>query len=150
MAKNRSDNSRFPSNKGGGWVSAAQYITECLCILIARQQKKQLGDQFWLNSPWDKIFKQQIPAAASLLKEYHPNVIIAALRDRRCWKIRSLRARYMLDPILKEKAAEQAVKDAAPVVIMEKMRTVQAPRQHQGKKSIIALLKEGDDAQRPD
>ena len=149
MAKDRSEQSRFPSHYGGGWISAAQYLTECLCFLIARQQKKQLGERFWTQPYWARVFREQIPAANELLNEYSPGVILATLRDKRCWKIRSLRARYLLNPILQEKAAAQAVKDAAPVVVMEKTETVQKSRPIKGKKSIVALLKESENEPRP-
>jgi len=143
MAKSRSEYSRFPSRYGGGNVTAGQYITECLCCLIARQQKKELGDQFWQKAPWDKVFRTQIPAAMELLSRYHPNVIIASLRDRRCWKIQSLRAKWLLEPILKEKDAEYRIQITAPQVIMEKTSTIQQPRHSVvKKKSLITLLKE--------
>ena len=151
MPQNRTNNSRFPSRFGGGWVSDVQYITECLCVLIARQQKVELFDQFWQKNPWNKIFRTQIPAAVNLLKEYAPDVIIAALQDRRFWQIKSLRARWLLDPVLKEKAAAQQVKDTAPIVVMEKTETVQRPMQRRcTTKSLFTLLKEVDNNGRPD
>jgi len=150
MAKDRSEQSRYPSRYGGGWVSAAQYITECLCFLIARQQKKQLGERFWMQPYWAKVFREQIPAATTLLEEYLPEVVLGMLRDKRCWKIRSLRARSLFNHILQEKAAAQAVKDAAPVVVMEKTETVQKGRQRtSGKKSILTLLRESENEPRP-
>lgn len=153
MAKTRTEHSRFPSRYGGGNVTAAQYITECLCWLIARQDKKVLVDQFWKHAPWDHIFRNQIPAANALIQEYHPNVVIAMLRDKRCWKLRSLRARSIFEHVLREKAAEQLVKDSAPVVLMEKTETVQQPRKRvTTRKSLMTLLRESEKSNesRPD
>lgn len=146
MAQDRTQASRFPSRWGGGWISPSQYITECLCVLIARQRKVELSDQFWQREPWNKIFRTQIPAAITLLKEYSPETVIATLRDQRCRKLQSLRARWLLDPILKEKAAEQKVKDTAPIVTMEKTETIQRPTQRRSPttKSLFTLLKEAE------
>jgi hypothetical protein len=150
MAKERSEESRFPSKFGGGWISASQFITECLCILIARQQKKQLCDRFWMRPPWNKIFREQIPAAVNLLKDYDTNVIIAALRDKRCWNMRSLRAMYILKPILDEKATKQSIIDNIEPAVMQKTNTIQQPVTKQtDKKSIISLLRETENDARP-
>lgn len=150
MAKDRTDDSRFTSRYGGGYVTDAQYLTECLCFLIARQEKKQLYERFWMHPPWDHIFRNQIPAANALLTEFPANVILAMLRDRRCWKLKSLRARSIFNHVLREKMAEHLVKENAPKVIMEKTETVQQPRQRiGGKKSLIALLKESENGKAP-
>lgn len=152
MAKDRTSTSRFPSKKGGGWVSGAQYITECLCLLIAWQEKKELADRFWQRPPWDKLFRSQIPAANELLQKYNVNVIIATLRDRRCWKVKSLRALWLLEPILKEKQAvyDLEQQQAANAPILQKTSTVQPQRKVTGKKSLLALLREAEKNERPD
>ena len=148
MPANRTDSSKFPSRYGGGWLSASQYITECLCFLIARQEKKQLCDRFWQHAPWDHVFRNQIPAANTLLEEFPAQVVIAMLRDRRCWKLKSLRARSIFNHVLREKMNEYKAKESAPKVLMEKTETVQAnrPQRIAGKKSIISLLQEIDNS----
>lgn len=150
MPENRTEKSRFTSRYGGGFISEAQYITECLCFLIARQEKKQLCERFWQYAPWDHIFRNQIPAANALLAEYPASVIIAMLRDKRCWKLKSLRARSLFNHILREKMNEYTVKENAPKALMEKTETVQASRQRKGK-SLISILRESEkNESRPD
>ena len=147
MGKTRTDSSRFPSNYGGGWVTPAQYITECLCVLIAKAEKKQLYEQFWNHEPWKAIFRRQAPLANKLLKLHPPEVILAALRDRRCWKIRSFGANWLLKPLLAEKQREvdgQAQQQSK--VELKKTSTTQKPRRmSSGKKSLFSQLKEVDD-----
>lgn len=144
MAKNRTDKSRYPSNYGGGWVSAAQYVTECLCVLIAKQEKKELQDKFWNKEPWNKIFRRQVPLAIKLLEEYHPEVVLSVLRDKKCRKIRSFGARYILDSLLKEKQREYDAKLAQQSgKTKEKTPTTQKPRKNSNnKKSLHARLRD--------
>lgn len=149
MAKQWTSNSRYKSNFGDGqelFVTPAQYLTECLCVLIARHDKVMLVPQFWKYSPWDKLFMQQIPTANSLLDEYPPEVILSALRDRRCWNIRSFRAKYILIPVLKDKMAEyEAQMKLVEESVMTKTATDQKPRKPMGSKSILSKLKELDE-----
>ena len=144
MAKQRSEKSSFPSRYDGGWVSPAQYLVECLCVLIAKCEKKNLQSNFWNNEPWKAVFRRQVPLAVKLLKEYPAKVILAAMRDRRCWKMRSFGARFMLDPLLKEKMREHKAQESQQSgEIMEKTSTVQKPqRVKRGKKSLFAILKD--------
>lgn len=141
MAKERTEKSKYPSRYGGGWVSQAQYITECLCYLIAKNEKKELKDNFWKNDYWNRIFKTQIPAANQLLKTYPIEVILAALRDKRCWKLKSLRAAWCLEPILKEKKIEYDRKEKN-IKTMEKTPTDKKPRSKQkNKKTTLNKLR---------
>lgn len=144
MAQNRSEDSRYPSNYGGGWVTPAQYLTECLCVLIAKNEKTGLLDNFWNQEPWTTIFRRQVPLAVKLLKEYPAEVILAAMRDRRCWKMRSFGARFMLDPLLKQKDRERKAKEAQQSgTTMTKTSTVQKPQRiRRGKKSLYSKLKD--------
>jgi len=146
MATNRTESSRFPSNYGGGWVTPAQYITECLCVLIAKRERKDLTDNFWNNEPWNKIFVRQVGLAGKLLKQYPAEVILATLRDRRCWKINSFGAKWLLTPLLNEKQKEyDAQQVQKPETPMKKTSTVQKPRRiTTGKKSLFPQLKEAE------
>ena len=129
MPEKRSDKSRFQSRFGCGFISDSQYITEMLCILIAEQEKKSLYDFFWKQPPWDKIFRTQVVAAGNLLKKWDISVVVAALKDYRCNKIRSFRANWLLEPILREKQAIINNKEAvAETVIIEKSSTTELPR----------------------
>jgi hypothetical protein len=129
MAKSRSDVSRYPSNYGGDWVTAPQYIVECLCVLIAKQEKKGLDDRFWKHEPWNSIFRRQVPLAVSLLNEYPPEVVLATLRDRRCWKVKSLGAKWLLGPILKEKLRTYRATENMEQRTLRTTTTTDRPRQ---------------------
>ncbi len=151
MAKERTDKSRFPSRYDGGWVSNAQYLTECLCVLIAKNEKKELFDNFWQKEPWTAIFRRQVPLAVKLLQIYDADIILAAMRDRRCWKMRSFGAKWLLEPLLKEKQRQY---DAKAIVqknttTLTDTSTTKRPRRpvstKAGKKSLFTQLKNIDD-----
>ena len=144
MAKNRTNASRFPSNYGGGWISSAQYITECLCVLIAKRERTELFEHFWNKDPWKTIFRRQIALANKLLKQYPPEVILAVLRDQRCWKLRSFGANWLLKPLLIQKQREYDIQIAQqPTNQLTTTSTTQKPRHiSTGKKSLFSRLKE--------
>jgi predicted RNA-binding protein with PIN domain len=146
MATNRTTASRFESRYGGGFVTPAQYITECLCVLIARSNRKELQDNFWNDDEWRKTFRYQVTLANRLLKKYPPEVILATLRDRRCWKVKSFGANWLLGPILKEKQQEHDAQVAQQSeTVRTKTSTVQKPRRvSTGKKSLFTQLKEAE------
>lgn len=143
MPEKRSEKSRFQSRFGGGFVSDSQYITEILCIIIASQEKKDLFDHFWRHSPWDKIFRTQVTAAGKLLQKWDIGVVVAALKDYRCNKIKSFRAAWLLEPILKEKQREILVKqEVAETIEVEKSPTDQLPRRPSStKQSLLSKLR---------
>jgi len=149
VAKDRSQASRFPSRYGGGWVSPSQYITECLCVLIAKHERTELFDRFWLQEPWKAIFRRQAPLAIKLLKKHPAEVILATLRDRRCWKIHSFGANYLLKPLLTQKQREyDAQKSQQTDTEFVNTSTVQKPRRIlTGKKSLFHQLKEAENGQ---
>jgi len=146
MANNRTQASNFQSRYGGGFVSPPQYLTECLCILIAKAERKQLCDNFWNKAPWTSIFRRQVPLAVKLLKKHDAGVILAAMRDRRCWKMRSFGANWLLGPLLEEKQREQNAQVAQQSErTMTKTSTVAKPRRiSKGKKSLFSQLKEAE------
>jgi len=146
MATTRTETSRYPSRYGGGWVTHAQYITECLCVLIAKKKKKNLHDQFWNQEPWKAIFRRQVPLAIKLLKQYHPEVILGVLRDRRCWKVHSFGANWLLKPLLieKQRAHDAQIAQQSDTVLTD-TSTVQKPQRiTTGKKSLFSQLKEAE------
>ena len=89
MAKEYTEKSGFPSQYGAGFISPAQYLTEKLCVRIARLQKKDLPDHFWELPEWNKLFRRHIVEANKLLKNYEINVILAALKDKMVWNMTS-------------------------------------------------------------
>jgi hypothetical protein len=145
MAKDRTDASRFPSRYEGGWVSPGQYITECLCVLIAKAERQELFDQFWNKEPWKAIFRRQVPLAITLLKKHPAEVVLATLRDRRCWKIRSFGAKWLLKPLLTQKQREYDAQAQQTTTELANTSTIQKPRRiSTGKKSVFQQLKEAE------
>ena len=89
-AENQTEKSRFYSKYSLGFVTAAQYITELICVNKA--DGRDLPEKFWKNEEWANHYKQQIFSANTLLKTYSVHVILAALRDWRAKKIYSFRS----------------------------------------------------------
>jgi hypothetical protein len=150
MSKNKTKKSCYQSKYGDCWVSPAQYITEVLCQIIANAEKKSLGDKFWNDKYWTKIFRRQVGLANKLLKDYPISVILSSLRDRQCWKIRSLGAMWLLQPILEEnmKKYNSSILIEKDIEAKEKTSTIEQPRRVSGgKKSILARLKECEKGQ---
>ena len=106
MANNRSDKSKYPSRYSPkGWVSSYQYITELICEKKAQQDGKDLPIKFWDIKEWRSFYRYQITLATSLVKKYGEEAVIAALRDRRCYKTYSLRAPFLKGIIEEHQAA---------------------------------------------
>ncbi len=101
MGKKRTEYSIFTSNYGAENITASQFIVEFLCAKIAQKKGQELPNHFWNLSEWNKLFKQQVPAANKLLKKYSFFVILDALRDKRLYSLNSLRAPFFI-PILDE------------------------------------------------
>ena len=134
----KTSKSRYESRWGGGRISPAQYITELVCEIVAKQDKKQLYDKFWKNPVWARFFRQQIPAANQLLKEFPPEVVIAALKTKEVsGKIRSLRANWLLRPILEDLVKHKHRLQDNELV---KSDTSSKPRKPVPKKNIMKLL----------
>src|SRR5688572_19284903 len=104
MAVNESEESRYQSSYGGGWVSAAQRIAEIMCERQAKSKKVDLPPKFWNLPTWKRSFMQQILAANSLLKVYKPKSILSALKLQP--KAFSLRAPWLI-AVIKEQEAKQ-------------------------------------------
>jgi hypothetical protein len=145
MAKNRTNKSTFTSIYGNGFVTPAQYLTEAICFLVARQKSIDLPDKFWEDKDWAKFFRRQVTMANKLLKDYDIQAILKALKDWRIKnKIRSLGARFMLDPVIKEYQKEIDHQKAQPLQKTPKGRTDIKPQKRIGSKSIISRLKDLD------
>jgi hypothetical protein len=143
MSKNRTDKSKYPSRYSpDGWVSAPQYITEFVCEKKAQKENKELPIKFWEISEWRKYFRYQITIANKLLKDFPEEAIIAALKDRRCWKTYSLRSPF-LQSIIKEKEALIKDREATEYEIVEKESIKH--KTNNNKKSIISKLRELDE-----
>ncbi len=91
-------------------IHDAQYITEYISINKARAEGVDLQTKFWEAPKWEKFFRQQIPAANSLLKQYSAIAIVKALKSYKGKRIFSLRARFLI-PLIQ---VEQRVLDSKP------------------------------------
>lgn len=135
----KSEKSRYTSKYGGGSISASQKITEMICEAKAKRAGRALPEKFWELDEWNKYFRQQIPAAASLLKTYSFQAIVNALKNPAASKIFSLRSK-MLTPFIdaEQRKLDQAGKttlDVSNVDPNEKPRP-QVPK----KKDIFEVL----------
>jgi len=144
MAKNRSEKSRYPSRYSPkGWVSAPQYITELICEKMAQRDKKDLPMKFWEIKEWRKYFKYQITLANKLIKEHGEEIVIAALKDERCWSTYSLRA-PRLQEIIEEKARAKKERVESVKYNINDSDEVRH-RTNNNKKSIVSKLRDLDD-----
>lgn len=143
MSKQQTQKSNYPSKyAGGGFVTAAQYITEIICEKLAKKNKKTLTLKFWENDDWSKFYRQQIIVANGLLKIYSDKAIVAALRSNKAWSIYSLRAPH-LDAIIQEEEAKiKKVTTENVIEVSDKENLTH--RKTEGKSSIISKLRELD------
>lgn len=78
-------------------ISPAQYLAELVCERIAKKDGNALPVKFWNTDRWKNIFLQQLLAANTLLKVYHPLAVIRGLRLQKT--VYSLRAKWLLDTV---------------------------------------------------
>lgn len=144
MAKNQSDKSRYPSRYSpNGWVHAAQYVTELICEKKSKfdDRNNELPIKFWELKEWNKYFRYQISVANSLIKKYGESPVIAALHDKRAYKVYSLKNKF-LEKIIKE--YKNRKEDTQKIVKeikygFSKNKTFET---NNNKKSIISRLKD--------
>ncbi len=133
---------KFKSLYSNSQVTAAQYITEYLCYLISKNDKKELPDQFWKEKYWATFFRRQVGLANKILKEYDVEAVIFSLKDRRLRRIKSFGAKFMLDPILKEYQSNLDLQKSKTKAPTPKFKITNQPRIIKSKKSIISKLEE--------
>ena len=126
----------------GKSVSAAQYITELICENKARIDKKDLHYRFWHNKEWASFYKSQIFTAHRLLKKHSAKAIILAIKDKKCYRVYSLRSKF-LTPVIKnyEKTLSKQNKD----VTIDLDRTKSTYKQHKNTKNILSKLRDLED-----
>lgn len=153
MAKSRSEKSKYQSNFGGGHVTPAQYLVECLCWVVARSQGIKLTNRFWQQERWSKFFRWQVKPANELLAEFECESILDALRDGRCRFVKSFGNKSKLVPVIKE---YQQKRDTARERLrqVEQKRlgdTTSKPRKPMKKNNTLSKLREldGEDNNRP-
>tara|TARA_R110000824_G_scaffold9415_4_gene42135 strand:+ start:27629 stop:28072 length:444 start_codon:yes stop_codon:yes gene_type:complete len=145
MGKKRTGKSTFKSIYSDGFVTPAQYLTEALCFLIARKRGQNLSDKFWEDAEWAKFFRHQVSLANELLQEYDIKAILSALKDRRIKnKIRSLGAKFMIVPVIKEYQKKLNYQNNRDLEVTPKAETTEKPRKPIGNKSILSRLRDID------
>ena len=95
MAKERSDNSKYQSRHGGGWITPAQFLAELMCERFAKKNGQDIPPKFWYKDPWKKEFFKQLSIANRLLEKYDPAIVSKALRSPEGKKIVSLGAPWL-------------------------------------------------------
>lgn len=135
---------RFLSIYGSGYITDSQYLTEQLCAHVARRTQEDLIDHFWKLPKWQKFFKEQIPAACQLLKYFDLKSIILAIKDKRCAKMYSLRAKWFI-AIVREYKLKQDLIDAQPKQLTQPVENAEntLPRQPYGQETILNRLQYG-------
>ena len=136
MGKNRTEKSKWPSQYGTNedgstrYITAAQYCIEQLCAIIAHQNKQTLPPEFWkANKKWARFFSEQSKPINALLKRYGAEAVVAALNDKRCKRIRSFRALFIIEPVLKQKLKEIKVRKAQSLSeVVQPASTTSKPR----------------------
>lgn len=100
MAENRTAKSCYESRYGGGWITAAMRLAEMACERIA--DSTTLGNRFWQNEPWDKVFVRELTFANRLLKNYSIEAIATAYVSKAGRRVKSLGAPFFKEMIAVE------------------------------------------------
>lgn len=105
------------------YITPAQFIAEKLCELNA---KDDLPIKFWELPEWNKAFRRYINDANKFLKKYTAGVILAAMKDKRLYYMKSL---YFppFEKIAKEYMSKLAREENTPTIINEPAEQVVPP-----------------------
>ena len=142
MSKEYSEKNRFASLYGSGYITAPQYLTEQLCAHIAKRTQEDLIDHFWKLPKWTKFFKEQIPAAFTLLKKYDIEAVLKALKDKKAYSTYSFRAPWFIAIVEKYQTQINLI-EAQPrqSTIVNKDIENAIPRQQFGQETLLTKLK---------
>ena len=93
--------STYLSTRGGGEITAAQFVMENFLLLLASQEKTSLPEKFWKLDKYKQLWKRHIRSVHARLKEYDAVVISKALRDKKLRNLRSLSnaAKFLWKPV---------------------------------------------------
>jgi hypothetical protein len=141
--------SRFAVNL---WVRPEQYLAENMVARLATRDKYQLPDRFWAKSDrWGREFKRQAMEAATLLKEFSIQALIAALNTTRGKQMYSFGAKKTLLPLIRDEqrriddrraaAAIRAAAEPKPEAPAETPKDV-GPRPTQGRPNTLDKLRD--------
>lgn len=141
MAKQRSDDSKYESRHGGGWITPAQFLAEVMCERTAKENLEELPIKFWNKPRWKKEFFKQLNLANTILKDHDAAVVSKALKSKEGKKIFSLGAPWLKKLILLE---EKSFKEISSLT--ESKEAVELPirKTFQQSKSLIKRIKELD------
>jgi len=141
MAKQRSDDSKYESRHGGGWITPAQFLAEVMCERTAKENLEELPIKFWNKPRWKKEFFKQLNLANTILKDHDAAVVSKALKSKEGKKIFSLGAPWFKKLILLE---EKNFKEISSLT--ESKEAVELPirKTFQQSKSLIKRIKELD------
>jgi hypothetical protein len=140
VANNRTDKCCYPSPYSPGkWVTAAQYITELICVRAAKKEDKDLPVKFWNIKKWRNYYLFQIKHCNRLLKEYDAKDIIRALKSDKGKRIHSLQASWFSDIIEEERKKSKPISTViTPTIIDEPKVRCDKPSE----KSLLDKLRE--------
>jgi hypothetical protein len=85
-----SQQNSYQSCRGGGNITAAQFVMEHLLLLLAKQKRTTLPEKFWQLDEYKKLWKRHVRSVHARLKEYDAVVITKALQDRKLSRLASL------------------------------------------------------------
>ena len=149
MAKNKSDDRRYPSRyspnvdeEGFAWVTGRQYIVELICENKALKEKKDLPRGFYtkdLNlTTWQKFYQQQINnrSLTKLINIHTIDKIIAFLRDNKY--IISLRPKWVHEKLDQYKYTPTV----EPVELDYNFKESKSFDTNNQKKSILSILED--------
>jgi len=141
MAKQRSDDSKYESRHGGGWITPAQFLAEVMCERTAKENLEELPIKFWNKPRLKKEFFKQLNLANIILKDHDAAVVSKALRSKEGKKIFSLGAPWLKKLIILE---EKSFKEISSLT--ESKEAVELPirKTFQQSKSLIKRIKELD------
>jgi len=141
MAKQRSDDSKYESRHGGGWITPAQFLAEVMCERTAKENLEELPIKFWNKPRWKKEFFKQLNLANIILKDHDAAIVSKALRSKEGKNIFSLGAPWLKKLIILE---EKNFKEISSLT--ESKEAVELPirKTFQQSKSLIKRIKELD------
>lgn len=126
----------------GKEVTPAQFITEMICERKAKMDDNDLHFRFWTTDKWNKYFRNQIPTANKLVKQFSPRAIINALNTKGGLRIFSLRAPH-LKTIIEEEEKKLAAQNTEMTKDIDRTQK-QTFAKHKTKDNIISKLRELD------
>lgn len=143
MASRKSENSKYQSLYGGGFVTSAQILSEIMCARMAKSNRSFLPFNFWNIPEWSTTFLWQLRLANKILKEFHESVVSRVLRSKQGIHFLSLTNKQML-PMLKieQKKYDAEIKRLEELQPTEVQTSLVIRPTFVVKKSVLDILRE--------